>query len=122
MEDNWGAGWTLRQGIFYPAKDAGREAALASTRVPEDGSAIDDRQLHPAADRAVVERRVFRFREKIVGADLPRLIEVEDPEIGRRPDDFLSKSKNAPFDDRPVRGRVRLTIVDGRTIFRHSGS
>jgi len=37
------------------------------------------------------------------------------------PDDFLSKSKNAPFDDRPVRGRVRLTIVDGRTIFRHSG-
>ena len=38
------------------------------------------------------------------------------------PDDFLSKSKNAPFDDRPVRGRVRLTIVDGRTIVRHSGS
>jgi dihydroorotase len=37
------------------------------------------------------------------------------------PDDFLSKSKNAPFDDRPVRGRVRLTIVDGRTIFRHPG-
>ncbi len=37
------------------------------------------------------------------------------------PDVFLSKSKNAPFDDRPVRGRVRLTIVDGRTIFRHSG-
>jgi len=37
------------------------------------------------------------------------------------PDDFRSKSKNAPFDDRPVRGRVQLTIVDGRTIFRHSG-
>jgi dihydroorotase len=37
------------------------------------------------------------------------------------PDDFLSKSKNAPFDDRPVKGRVQLTIVDGRTIFRHSG-
>jgi dihydroorotase len=35
------------------------------------------------------------------------------------PDAFLSKSKNAPFDDRPVKGRVRLTIVDGRTIFRH---
>jgi dihydroorotase len=34
------------------------------------------------------------------------------------PDDFLSKSKNAPFDDRPVRGRVHSTIVDGRTIFR----
>jgi dihydroorotase len=37
------------------------------------------------------------------------------------PDAFLSKSKNAPFDDRPVKGRVRLTIVDGRTIFWHSG-
>jgi dihydroorotase len=37
------------------------------------------------------------------------------------PDAFLSKSKNAPFDDRPIKGRVRLTIVDGRTIFRHSG-
>jgi dihydroorotase len=37
------------------------------------------------------------------------------------PDDFLSKSKNAPFDDRPVRGRVQLTMVDGRTIFRRAG-
>src|SRR5271169_3082352 len=33
------------------------------------------------------------------------------------PDAFLSKSKNAQFDERPVRGRVQLTIVDGRTIF-----
>ena len=30
---------------------------------------------------------------------------------------FRSKSKNAPFDGRPVQGRVRMTIVDGRTIF-----
>jgi dihydroorotase len=37
------------------------------------------------------------------------------------PDEFRSKSKNAPFDDRPVKGRVQLTIVDGRTIFRHPG-
>ena len=37
------------------------------------------------------------------------------------PDEFRSKSKNAPFDERPVRGRVRRTIVDGRTIFRHEG-
>jgi dihydroorotase len=32
-------------------------------------------------------------------------------------DDFRSKSKNAPFDGRPVQGRVLRTIVDGRTIF-----
>jgi dihydroorotase len=33
-------------------------------------------------------------------------------------DEFRSKSKNAPFDGRPVRGQVMRTIVDGRTIFR----
>ncbi len=36
-------------------------------------------------------------------------------------DDFRSKSKNAPFDGRPVKGRVRRTIVDGRIIFQHEG-
>jgi dihydroorotase len=46
-----------------------------------------------------------------------------DPDLGWRicPDDFRSKSKNAPFDEWPVRGRVRRTVVDGRTIFRHDG-
>ena len=34
-----------------------------------------------------------------------------------RTDDFHSKSKNAPFDGRPVRGRVAQTVVDGRPIF-----
>jgi dihydroorotase len=32
-------------------------------------------------------------------------------------DAFRSKSKNAPYDGRPVRGRVERTLVDGRTIF-----
>jgi len=36
-------------------------------------------------------------------------------------DEFRSKSKNAPFDGRPVQGRVRRTIVDGRTIFQREG-
>jgi dihydroorotase len=36
-------------------------------------------------------------------------------------DNFRSKSKNAPFDGRPVQGRVRRTIVDGRTIFESAG-
>ena len=36
-------------------------------------------------------------------------------------DEFRSKSKNAPFDGRPVQGRVRRTTVDGRTIFRAEG-
>jgi dihydroorotase len=32
-------------------------------------------------------------------------------------DAFRSKSKNAPFDGRPVAGQVMRTMVDGRTIF-----
>jgi dihydroorotase len=46
-----------------------------------------------------------------------------DPDTRWRicPDAFRSKSKNAPFDDYPVRGRVERTIVDGRTIFERDG-
>ncbi len=32
-------------------------------------------------------------------------------------DRFRSKSKNSAFDERPVQGLVRRTIVDGRTVF-----
>ncbi|BAE52418.1 dihydroorotase [Paramagnetospirillum magneticum] len=32
---------------------------------------------------------------------------------------FHSKSKNSPFDDRPVQGMVMRTIVDGRTVYTH---
>lgn len=32
---------------------------------------------------------------------------------------FRSKSKNSPFDDRPVQGMVMRTVVDGRTVFTH---
>jgi dihydroorotase len=53
-----------------------------------------------------------------VGA--PADLVLFDPDLSWQicPDAFRSKSKNAPFDERPVRGRVQLTIVDGRTIFR----
>ncbi len=34
-----------------------------------------------------------------------------------REHELLSKSKNTPFDYRPVQGRVLLTIVDGRPVF-----
>jgi dihydroorotase len=33
------------------------------------------------------------------------------------PDDFVSKSKNSPFDGYAVRGKVLKTVVDGRIVF-----
>jgi len=35
------------------------------------------------------------------------------------PDQFRSKSKNTPFDGRPVQGVVLRTVIDGRTVFKH---
>ncbi|TAN45768.1 MAG: dihydroorotase, partial [Rhodospirillales bacterium] len=32
-------------------------------------------------------------------------------------DTFRSKSKNSPFDGRPVQGRVLKTVIDGRPVF-----
>lgn len=32
-----------------------------------------------------------------------------------------SKSKNTPFDGRPVQGRVLRTVIDGRTVYEHGG-
>lgn len=40
--------------------------------------------------------------------DTPHRIAIES---------FRSKSKNSPFDGRPVQGRVLRTVVDGRTVF-----
>lgn len=37
------------------------------------------------------------------------------------PAKFHSKSKNSPFEDRPVTGRALRTIVDGRTVFTLEG-
>jgi dihydroorotase len=44
-----------------------------------------------------------------------------DSDVAWRVDrvDFWSKTKNSPFDERPVQGRVMATIVGGRTIYRH---
>ena len=36
-------------------------------------------------------------------------------------DDFHSKSKNSPFDGRPVQGRPLRTVVGGRTVYRADG-
>ncbi|MBX7198713.1 MAG: dihydroorotase [Rhodospirillaceae bacterium] len=42
-----------------------------------------------------------------------------DPDRGWKviADAFHSKSKNSPFDGRPVQGQVMRTVIDGRTVF-----
>lgn len=73
-----------------------------------------------------VLRRVTVAPARILGLGVGRLAPgapadfvVFDPEAKLRlqTERFRSKSKNAPFDSRPVQGRVELTVVDGRTIF-----
>ena len=46
-----------------------------------------------------------------------------DPDRGGKVDAdlLLSKSKNSPFDGRPVQGRVLRTVIDGRTVFELDG-
>jgi dihydroorotase len=75
-------------------------------------------------------RRLTCNPARILGLPVGRLapgapadLVLFDPDLAWRisTDDFRSKSKNAPFDGRPVQGRVRRTIVDGRTIFRREG-
>jgi dihydroorotase len=63
--------------------------------------------------------RILRFAVGRLAAGAPADFVVFDPEASFRieTERFRSKSKNAPFDGRPVQGRVELTVVDGRTIF-----
>jgi dihydroorotase len=50
----------------------------------------------------------------------PADLVIFDPAVAWKIDrvDFWSKTKNSPFDERPVQGRVMATIVGGRTIYR----
>ena len=73
-----------------------------------------------------VVRRLTVNPAGILGLDVGRLevgmaadLVVFDPDANWliQPDDFRSKSKNAPFQGRPAQGRVERTVVDGREIF-----
>jgi dihydroorotase len=63
---------------------------------------------------------ILRLPVGRLAPDSPADLVLFEPDLSWQicTDDFRSKSKNAPFDGRPVRGKVRRTIVDGRTIFR----
>jgi len=73
-----------------------------------------------------VMRRLTVAPAQILGLDAGRLAKgkkadlvIFDPDRGWKviSDNFKSKSKNSPFDGRPVQGQVLRTVVDGRVVF-----
>jgi len=66
--------------------------------------------------------RILGFTVGRLKSGAPADLVVFDPDAPWRikTDEFRSKSKNAPFDGRPVQGRVERTVVDGRTIFQRN--
>ena len=71
----------------------------------------------------IAPARILGLAVGRLAVGVPADLVIFDPDAKSRirTDEFRSKSKNAPFDGRPVRGRVERTIVDGRTIFERGG-
>jgi dihydroorotase len=66
---------------------------------------------------------ILRLPVGRLASGAPADLVLFDPDLSWQisTDAFRSKSKNAPFDGRPVQGRVQRTVVDGRTIFEARG-
>lgn len=73
-----------------------------------------------------VVRRLTTAPAGLLGLEAGRLAKgqkadlvVFNPDEGWKviADSFKSKSKNSPFDGRPVQGRVLRTVIDGRTVY-----
>jgi len=64
--------------------------------------------------------RLFNLPGGKLAKGAPADLVLFDPSFAWKIDrvDFWSKTKNSPFDERPVQGRVMATIVGGRTIYR----
>ena len=84
--------------------------------------------LYHNGDMSLLEvlRRLTSAPADLLGLEAGRLakgrkadLTIFDPDQGWKviADKFKSKSKNSPFDGRPVQGRVLRTVVDGRVVF-----
>ena len=78
-----------------------------------------------------VVRRLTNAPAKLLGLEAGRLARGQKADLVIfNPDEswkvigdaFKSKSKNSPFDGRPVQGRVFRTVIDGRTVFEYESA
>lgn len=78
-----------------------------------------------------VVRRLTNAPAKLLGLEAGRLARGQKADLVIfNPDEswkvigdaFKSKSKNSPFDGRPVQGRVFRTVIDGRTVYEYESA
>ena len=76
--------------------------------------------LEVLAKMTVNPARLLHLPEGRLAKGAPADMVVFDVDVPWRVDvsSFHSKSKNSPFDGRPVQGRVLRTVVGGRTVYR----
>jgi len=66
---------------------------------------------------------LLRLNGGRLGRGKPADLVVFDPDHAWKviADNFRSKSKNSPFDGRPIQGHVLRTVIDGRTVYTNVG-
>ena len=108
----WRLGAALTGALLVSAGAARAQVVPPPDSLAADTAVIDSVIIQPPADSVQPVPQLIEF-----GA--PADLMLFDPERGWKfeADLLLSKSKNSPFDGRPLQGRVFRTVVDGRTVF-----
>ena len=90
-------------------------AALDRSCDPGDGGCAVEKGAHGELDPELLAKSSDRLDgEQRVAAQLEKVVIDADA--------FRSKSKNTPFEDRPVQGRAMLTVVGGNIVHRLNGA
>ena len=104
------------QGIF---EWGASELLLTIVPDSDDADASEDRTLDLLAKLTARPAGILGMDEGTLAVGAPAdLVVIDlDREWRIEPDQFISKSKNSPFDDHPVRGAAAMTVLGRRTVF-----